>query len=370
MAQIPPKNGRSYIVLVINPGSTSTKVALFRGTRRIAEQTMQHPVASLRRFRKLTEQVPMREAAVLRVLRSCGIDVVALDAIAARGGLLAPCPSGVYQVNEPMLRELEGGRYGVHASNLGAILGSRIAGLAGVPAFVVDPVIVDEMTPEARFSGIPEIERRSIWHALNQKAVARRVAAGLGKPYEKANLIVAHLGGGVSVAAHCRGRAVDVNNALDGDGPFAVERSGGLPVGDLLRLADRMPKTELLRRVTGHGGVVAYLGTNDMREVERRAVGGDQQARAVIAAMAYQVAKEIGACATVLRGEVDAVVLTGALARCRPLIARIRRRVRFIAPIRIVPGEMEMDALALGALRVLRGEARARRYRSSTVSLT
>ncbi len=312
----------------------------------------------------------MREAAVLRVLRRCGIDVRALDAVAARGGLLEPCPSGTYQVNGPMLRDLESGRHGVHASNLGAIIGDRIARLASVPAFIVDPVIVDEMTPEARFSGIPEIERRSVWHALNQKAVARRAAAALGKPYEETNLIVAHLGGGISVAAHCRGRAVDVNNALDGDGPFAVERSGGLPAGDLVRLAHRMPKGELLRRITGEGGVVAYLGTNDMRQVERRAASGDRKVRAVIAAMAYQVAKEIGACAAVLRGKVDAVVLTGALARCRPLIMGIRRRVRFIAPVRVAPGEMEMEALAFGALRVLRGEARARRYTSSTSSST
>lgn len=362
MARTPPKNARSYLALVINPGSTSTKIALFRETRRIAEETVQHSAASLRRFQKLAEQAPMREAAVLRVLRRCGIDATALDAVAARGGLLAPCPSGTYQVNEPMLRDLESGRYGVHASNLGAIIGDRIARLAGVRAFIVDPVIVDEMAPEARFSGIPEIERRSVWHALNQKAVARRAAAALGKSYEQANLVVAHLGGGISVAAHRRGRAVDVNNALDGDGPFAVERSGGLPAGDLVRLAERMPKAELLHRITGNGGVVAYLGTNDMREVERRAASGDGKARAVIAAMAYQVAKEIGACAAVLNGKVDAVVLTGALARCRPLIAPIRRRVRFIAPVRVVPGEMEMEALAFGALRVLRGEVRARRY--------
>ncbi len=198
--------------------------------------------------------------------------------------------------------------------------------------------------------------------------MARRVAAALGKRYEDVNLVVAHLGGGISVAAHRRGKAVDVNNALDGDGPFAVERSGGLPAGDLVRLAGRMPGAELLGRITGGGGVVAYLGTNDMREVERRAASGDRRAREVVAAMAYQVAKEIGACAAALGGEADAVVLTGALARCRPLVARIRRRVRFLAPVRVVPGEMEMDALALGALRVLRGEARPRRYRPLTPS--
>jgi butyrate kinase len=348
---------------VINPGSTSTKTAVYRGERRLEQQTVRHSARSLRRFRRLTDQVPMREAAVLDTLARAGIEPGALDAVVARGGLLAPCPSGTYRVGPAMLEELRRGRHGEHASNLGAILAARIADAASVPAFIVDPVVVDELRPEARVSGIPQIRRRSVWHALNQKAVARRVAADLGLQYEEANLIVAHLGGGTSVAAHARGKAVDVNNALDGDGPFAVERSGGLPAGDLVRLACKARKADLLRQITGAGGVVAYLDTNDLREVARRAVAGDAAAREVLAAMAYQVAKEIGACAAVLSGKVDAVVLTGAAAGCKPLVRRIRRRVRFLGPVRVVAGAMEMDALAAGALRVLSGEARARTYR-------
>ena len=357
-----PKDGNSHLVLVINPGSTSTKVAVWRGRRPIGQQTVRHSARSLRTVRALTDQVPMREAAVLRTLRRGGVRPEELDAVAARGGLLAPCRSGTYRVGPAMLRDLARGRYGVHASNLGALLADRIARQADCPAYVVDPVAVDELCAAARYSGLPEIERRSIWHALNQKAVARVVARKLGKRYEAANLIVAHLGGGISVAAHRHGKAVDVNNALDGDGPFAVERSGGLPAADLVRLARKIPKAEMLRKITGAGGVVAYLGTNDLIEVERRCRAGDAAARAVLAALAYQVAKEIGACAAVLAGRVDAIVLTGSAARCRPLVARVRRRVAFLAPVHVVPGEMEMAALALGALRVLTGEERARSY--------
>jgi len=305
----------------------------------------------------------MREAAVLGALRRAGFGPEQLDAVAARGGLLRPCRSGTYLVERPMLAELRVGWHGVHASNLAALAAARIAAAAEAPAFIVDPVVVDELCPEARLSGLPEISRRSAWHALNQRAVARRVARKLGRRYEDVNLVVAHLGGGTSVAAHRRGKAVDVNNALDGDGPFAVERSGGLPAGDLVRLAVKTPRAEMLRKITGGGGMVAYLGTNDLFEVERRVARGERKARDVLAAMAYQVAKEIGACAAVLEGKVDAVVLTGGAARCRALVRRIRRRVRFVAPVHVVPGEMEMAALANGALRVLRGEEGPRRYR-------
>ncbi|MFO7899465.1 MAG: butyrate kinase [Planctomycetota bacterium] len=353
----------SPLILVVNTGSTSTKVALFRARRAVTEQTARHPVEDLNAFRRLVDQAPMREAAVLDVLDRSGTTPADLDAVSCRGGLLAPLPSGTYRVGPKMLDDLRTGRYGVHASNLSAIIGARIADQADAPAFIVDPVVVDELCPEARYSGIPEIERRSIWHALNQKAVARRVAKKLGRRYEEANLIVVHLGGGTSVAAHRRGVAVDVNNALDGDGPFAVERSGGLPAADLVRLAYKTRKAELLAKITGEGGVVAYLGTNDLREVARRAVDGDEAARTVLGAMAYQVAKEVGACAAVLAGEVDAIAITGGAARCRSLVRRLRRRVRFLAPVHVVAGTFEMEALAEGALRVLTGEAPARDYR-------
>ena len=357
-----PKNGRSHLVLAVNPGSTSTKAALYRGRRRLAEETARHSARSLGRFRRLRDQAPLRKAAVLAMLARCKVAPEMLDAVAARGGLLSPCPSGTYLVGPQMLEDLKSGRYGVHASNLGAAIAAEVAGLADAPAFIVDPVVVDELCAEARFSGIPEIKRRSIWHALNQKAAARRVAAKLRRPYRDLNLIVAHLGGGCSVAAHRRGKAIDVNNALDGDGPFAVERSGGMPAGDLVRLGRKLGPAALLRKITGSGGVVAYLGTNDMVEVERRAAAGERAARAVVSAMAYQVAKEIGACAAALGGGIDAIVLTGAVARCRPLVKKIRWRVRFVAPVRVMPGELEMEALAFGALRVLSGEERPRRY--------
>ncbi len=363
MSNAPPKSGRAYSVLVVNPGSTSTKVAVYRNTLCAHQASLGHSVRTLRRYAAVTDQATMRLRTVRRALSGFGQTIETLDAVAARGGLIAPCRSGTYRVNEAMLADLQAERYGSHASNLGAIIGAQIAEQAGVPAFIVDPVVVDELAPEARYSGLPELERRSIWHALNQKAAARQVARSLGIPYHRANLIVVHLGGGTSVAAHRRGRAIEVNNALDGDGPFAVERSGGLPAADLVRLAHTLPKHELLRKITGSGGVVAYLGTNDMVEVEQRVWAGDREARGVLDAMAWQVAKEVGACAAVLKGQVDAVVLSGGLARCRPLVNRIRRAVKFLGPVRVVPGEKEMEALALGALRVLRGEERVRTYR-------
>ena len=352
------------LVAVINTGSTSTKVALFRGHDIVSDETVRHSVDELNAFRRLIDQVPMRESAVLDVLERCDVALTDLDAVSCRGGLLAPLPSGTYRVDDAMLDDLRSGRYGLHASNLSAVIGARIAEQAEVPAFIVDPVVVDELCPEARYSGIPEIERRSIWHALNQKAVARRIARKLGKRYEEADLIVAHLGGGTSIAAHRRGKVIDVNNALDGDGPFAVERSGGLPAADLVRLAREMPPDELLARITGRGGVVAYLGTNDLLDVENRAAAGDETAKDILAAMAYQVACEIGARAAALAGRVDAIALTGSVARCKPVVRGIKRRVQFIAPVHTIPGAIEMVALAEGALRVLAGEARAKRYRS------
>ncbi len=362
MKTIPPKSGKSHLVLVINPGSTSTRVALFRGRRCIEQETVRHSARAIATFKKIVDQAPMREDVVRKLLARRRVESATLDAISVRGGLLAPCPAGTYLVGPKMLRDLRAARYGSHASNLGAIIGAQIAGKAGPPVFVVDPVVVDELCDEARFSGIPEITRRALWHTLNQRAMARHVARKLGKTYETSNLIVAHLGGGTSVAAHCRGRAVDVNNAVDGDGPFAAERSGGLPARDVVELARAKPLAWTLKRISGRGGVVAYLGTNDMREVLRRAQAGDKACRDVIAAMAYQIAKEIGSAAAVLGGRVDAVVLTGGLAHARPLVDRIRRRVRFIAPVRVEPGERELPALVDGALRVLEGKGAPLRY--------
>ena len=349
-------------VLVINPGSTSTKIALFNNEKCVAQEDVRHDADSFKQIATLAGQAPVREQAILKFIKKHRVKTEKLNAISARGGLLAPCQSGTYLVEKPMLEELASNKHGTHACNLGAALASRLAEKTNIPAFIVDPVVVDEFCDDARFSGLPEITRKSRWHALNQKSVARIVAKKLGKRYENLNLIVAHIGGGTTVAAHMRGRAIDANNGLNGDGPFSIERSGGLPTGDLVKLARTLPDAEIWRKLTGSGGMVAYLGTNDMREVHRRIKRGDKMAAAVLSAMAYQVAKEIGACAAVLSGKVDAIVLSGGAAHSKLLVSKIKRRVKFIAPVHVLPGESEMAALAQGALRVLRGETRPHHY--------
>jgi butyrate kinase len=263
-----------------------------------------------------------------------------------------------------MLEDLKVGVLGEHASNLGGIIANEIASNLNIPAFIVDPVVVDEMQAVARISGMPEIERKSIFHALNQKAVARRAADEMGKPYHECNFIVAHLGGGVSVGAHRKGKVVDVNNALDGDGPFSPERSGGLPVGDLAKLcfSGKYTLTEIKKLIKGQGGLVAYLNTNDGRDVIKMIESGDENAKVVFQAMAYQVAKEIGMCAAVLKGDIDAIILTGGLAYGEVLIGWIKEHVEFLGKIIVYPGEDEMSALALGGLRVLKGEEEAQTY--------
>lgn len=310
------------------------------------------------------EQYPQR----LRLVRDClekrGVDPSSLAAVVGRGGLLQPLPGGTYRVNQAMLQELREARRGQHASNLGAVLAREIAGEGGIPAFIVDPVVVDEMEPLARLTGMPELERHSIFHALNQKAVARKASLALGLSYGETSLVVAHLGGGISVGAHHRGRVVDVNNALDGDGPFSPERSGGLPAGGLLRLCfgGEYSREDLHRKLVGRGGLLAYLGTHDGREVEERIDKGDREARLVYQGLAYQVAKEIGGAAAVLGGRLQAVVLTGGLAHSRRLVGWIEERVAFLGPVLVYPGEEEMEALAQGGLRVLSGEEEARAY--------
>lgn len=353
-----------YRVLVINPGSTSTKIGVYDDELERFSENLAHPVEELAPYPRIIDQEEFRLAIILETLRARGIESSTLSGVVGRGGLLRPIPSGTYRVSERMLEDLISGVQGEHASNLGGILAHGIAQPLGIPAFIVDPVVVDEFEPLARVSGMPDLCRHSIFHALNHKSVARIAARELGKDYETVNLVVTHLGGGISVGAHLKGRVVDVNNALNGDGPFAPERSGGLPAWDLVELAlsGRYSKEELRRRITGKGGVVAYLGTNDMREVERRVAEGDEEARLIYEAMAYQVAKEIGACAAVLSGRVDAVVITGGLAYNDRFVEMIRERVEFIARVLVYPGENELRALAEGALRVLRGEEAARDY--------
>lgn len=342
-------------ILVINPGSTSTKVALFAGTDCLVQENLTHDSASLRAFPRIVDQYDFRLAAIRDFVSRSSSGTLA--AVVGRGGLLHPLSGGTYAVNDLMQEDLRVGAQGEHASNLGGLLAHGLAAEAGVPALIVDPVAVDEMEDVARISGHPAIVRRSLFHALNIKAVSRRVAAEMGRPLAELNLVVAHLGGGISVAPLRKGRAVDVNNANE-MGPFSPERTGTLPAGDLAALCftGQFSLQEMRRNLTGQGGVVAYLGTNDAREAYRRADDGDEYAALVMEAMAYQIAKEIGAMATVLAGDVDAIILTGGLAYSERLTKEIEASVGFIAPVIVHAGEDEMLALAEGAVRVLRGE--------------
>lgn len=351
-------------LLLINPGSTSTKVAIYEDEREAAAATVEHPAGELAGFARIAEQAPMRLAHLRRFLAGQAVEMRSLAAVVGRGGLLRPIPGGTYRVDEAMLADLRVARYGEHASNLGAILAHALAGEAGCEAWIVDPVVVDELDPVARLSGLPGLERRSIFHALNQKSVAREVAARLGRPYADCRLIVAHLGGGISVGAHLGGRVVDVNNALDGDGPFSPERSGGLPVGLLVDLcfAGTHDRAAIRRMLTGKGGLVAYRGTNRFDQVAAAARGGDAEAALLCDALAYQVAQEIAKHGATLHGRVDRIVLTGGMAHDQELVERICARVAFLAPVEVVPGEREMLSLARGWLAVADGRERARSY--------
>ncbi len=353
-----------YRILTINPGSTSTKIAIFDNEKNVFEEVLRHSSEEIGKYETIFDQYEFRKNVILETLNEKGINLTKLAAVVGRGGLLKPITGGTYSVDETMLEDLKVGVLGEHASNLGGIIAHEIAGQLNIPSFIVDPVVVDEMDDIARISGIPQLDRKSIFHALNQKAVARRAAKDMGKAYEDVNVIVAHLGGGVSVGAHEAGRVVDVNNALDGDGPFSPERSGGLPVGQLAKLcfSGEYSHNDIKKLIKGNGGLVAYLGTNDGREVVKMIEQGDKKAELVYKAMAYQVAKEIGACAAVLKGKVDAIILTGGIAYDKEFTAWIKENVEFISQVLIYPGEDEMIALAEGGLRVLRGEEEAKKY--------
>ena len=349
---------KDYKILVINPGSTSTKVALFSNEHLLFDKKIEHSNEELSVFHKIIDQYEFRLDIILNFLKEKGIEHSTLDAVVGRGGLLKPITSGTYRVNEKMLEDLRRGVMGEHASNLGGLLAHGIAGKLSIPSYIVDPVVIDEMKPVARISGMPEIPRISILHGLNQKAVTRKAALDLGKNYEKVNFIVAHLGGGISVGVHCKGKVIDVNNALNGEGPFTPERSGGVPVGSLVELcfSGKFSKDEMMKKIKGKGGLVAYLNTNDVREVVKMIKNGDKKAKLLLEAMAYQVAKEIGAGATVLKGQIDAIILTGGIAYNNEFVNMVRDRVSFLSLVMIYPGEEEMLALCEGVLRVLKGE--------------
>ncbi len=355
----------NYRMLVINPGSTSTKIAVFDGEEMIFDETLRHSVEELSQYDKIFDQYEFRKDIILNTLSKNKIDINSLGAVVGRGGLLKPIEGGTYEVNQKMLEDLKVGLQGEHASNLGGIIAHEIAREVGVKAYIVDPVVVDELLDVARISGLKEIERRSIVHALNQKAVARRHAKIKGKKYEDMNLIVAHLGGGISVGAHHKGKIIDVNNALDGDGPFSPERSGGLPVGDLVKLcySGKYTYEEMRKLIKGNGGMVSYLNTNNAIEVSEKIQKGDKYAQLIYYAMAYQVAKEIGSCAAVLKGKVDGILLTGGIAHDEQFTNWIKESVQFISQVYVYPGEDELMALAEGGLRVLTGEEKAKEYK-------
>ncbi|HZK29336.1 MAG TPA: butyrate kinase [Clostridia bacterium] len=356
-------------LLVINPGSTSTKFGVFEGRRPVFSKSIRHGV-EMSALTTLESQRVTREKLICDTLEEEGISLDTMNAIVGRGGLLHPLEGGVYEVNADMIDDLESRAYGWHSSNLGGILADAIAKPRGLKAYIADPVIVDEMEALARFSGWPAIQRKSIFHALNQKAVARRFANDQDTSYENINLIVAHLGGGISVGAHKKGRVIDVNNALTGDGPFSVERTGGLPLFSVMELcySGNYTLDDLKKSFVGQGGLIAYLETGDAIEINRRIKMGDEKARLVMEALSYQVAKEIGAAATVLGGEVSAILITGGLAHDPYVTGWITERVDFIAPVTIYPGEDELAALADAVGEALSGRMPIKTYRKERLT--
>ena len=352
-----------FDVLVINPGATSTKIAVFRGDVPVFEEPVKHSVDSLGKYTALLEQIPYRRELISRVLERNGMDGKSFDAVAGRGGLLAPVRGGVYEVSPRLIEDAGSFKYGEHASNLGPILAGDFAAASGCKAYVVDPVSTDEWAPVARMSGLSGVDRVCHFHALNHKAVARRVASEMGCGYEELTFIVAHMGTGVSVGAHINGRVADVYDAMS-EGTFSIDRAGGVPILQLIDecYSGKRTRAEMMRRVNGNGGVFSYLGTKDMREIEEREASGDKFARRVVEAFAYQIAKDIGSMAAVCKGKVDRVVITGGLANYGKLVGLLTSYVSFIAPVKVLPGEEEMSALASGALRVLRGEEAALDY--------
>ena len=353
---------REYI-LAINPGSTSTKVAIFKGDKNLFQKNLSHSAEEVSKFSRVTDQYEYREKMILEWIKEIGISRDSLCAVVGRGGLLKSMPGGTYKVTDAMIEDLRIGVQGEHASNLGGIIANGIAAMEGIPSYIVDPVAVDEFEDIARISGMPELPRKSLVHALNIKAVARRAARDMNKGIVELNFVIAHLGGGISIAPLLKGRIVDVNNANDG-GPFSPERAGGVPIGDIVRMcySNKYTQAELKKKFVGNAGLVGYLGTNDARDVIKMIEAGDKDAELIFDAMAYQIAKEIGSMATVLKGNVDAILLTGGLAYSEFLCERIAKRVEFIAPLKVYAGEDEMQALAEGALRVVNGEEKARIY--------
>ena len=352
--------------LIINPGSTSTKIGVFEDETLLFEETLRHSTEEIAQYASIVDQKDFRKQIILDLLDKKNFDIKSLQVVVGRGGMLKPIPGGTYAVSDELLHDLKIGVQGQHASNLGGILAREIGDSIGVPSFIVDPVVVDELIPIARYSGVPELPRTSVFHALNQKAVAKRFAKEQGKAYDSLNLIVVHMGGGVSVGAHERGNVIDVFNALDGDGAFSPERAGAVPSGALVKLcySGKYTEKEVYKKIVGGGGFNAYLNTNDMRDVEKLVDGGDKNAEEIRDAFIFQVAKNIGSMSCVLKGKVDQIIMTGGIAYDKQVIAGLKERVGFIAPVTVYPGEDELLALAQGALRVLSKEEAAKEYKN------
>ncbi|MGI6242388.1 MAG: butyrate kinase [Prevotella sp.] len=351
-------------ILVVNPGSTSTKMAVYEDLTPIYSTNIHHSNEQLAQYDDVHDQYDFRRELVLEELRKHDIPV-AFDAVIGRGGIGKPVSGGAYDINEQMIHDNLTAMYH-HACNLGCKIAYDIAQtIPGCRALVAEPGVVDEMTPVAHITGRPEMKRSSVWHALNQRAVAKHFAKDIGRTYEELNLIICHIGGGISIAAHDHGKAVDVNNAINGYGPFSTERAGVLPSSEVIRMcfSGKYTEHQLLKMITGQGGVVAHLGTNDMREVMRRIDSGDDYARLVLEAMVYNISKWICALGATFCGRVDAILITGGVAQSEKIVDMIRRRVEFLAPVHCYPGENEMGALAEAALAVLQGNMKAQEYK-------
>ncbi|MCR5419815.1 MAG: butyrate kinase [Lachnospiraceae bacterium] len=350
--------------LIINPGSTSTKIGVFEDETLLFDETLRHSTEEISKYESIVAQKDFRKNIIMDFLKEKDFDVNTLDFVVGRGGMLKPIPGGTYETSEDLIEDLKVGVSGQHASNLGGILAKEIGDSIGVRSFIVDPVVVDELEPTSRYSGVPELPRRSIFHALNQKAVAKRYAKENGKAYKDLNLIVVHMGGGVSVGPHKNGKVIDIFNALDGDGAFSPERSGAVPVGDLVKMcfSGKYTEAEVYKKLVGNGGFNAYCGTNDMRDVEKMVQDGDKKAAEVRDAFIQQIAKNIGAMATVLEGKVDQIIVTGGIAYDKYVVEGLKKRTGWIAPFTVYPGEDELLALAQGGLAVINGDEEAMKY--------
>ena len=351
-------------ILVINPGSTSTKIAVFEDENEILDRTIRHEIKDIEKFNSIFEQYEFRKKMILNTLNKENFDINSLDIVMARGGILKPIISGVYEVNDKMIEDLRNAKK-EHASNLAGIIAKEIADSLNIKSYIADPVVVDELDEISKLTGHPKFPKVSIFHSLNQKAMARKYAKEIGKKYEDLNLIVAHLGGGISVGIHKKGKVIDVNNALDGDGPFSPERSGGLPMGSIIDACFSGEYTikEMKEMIVGKGGIVAYLGTNDGIETEKKAFNGDKEASLVLDAMAYQIAKEIGSLSIVVEGNVDAIVITGGVARNKFVIDKLLPRIEFISKVKVYPSEDEMLALAQNGVKVLKDPSEGKVYK-------